>query len=134
MHDEVLHKFFQKKELKNNIILIIASIGFLCQSCTKNLTVTNIVYQNDFNRSSTKNIVTFDYYGATKDKIFNFNGSKVLGPFNNAGADFNIDSIPSHNVLEISFDLYTHDNWEGDRKSTRLNSSHEWISRMPSSA
>ena len=25
-------------------------------------------------------------------------------------------------------------NEEGDRKSTRLNSSHEWISRMPSSA
>ena len=24
--------------------------------------------------------------------------------------------------------------WTGDRKSTRLNSSHEWISRMPSSA
>ena len=24
--------------------------------------------------------------------------------------------------------------FEGDRKSTRLNSSHEWISRMPSSA
>jgi len=23
---------------------------------------------------------------------------------------------------------------DGDRKSTRLNSSHEWISRMPSSA
>ena len=27
-----------------------------------------------------------------------------------------------------------HDIAEGDRKSTRLNSSHEWISRMPSSA
>ena len=26
------------------------------------------------------------------------------------------------------------DNWHSDRKSTRLNSSHEWISRMPSSA
>ena len=25
-------------------------------------------------------------------------------------------------------------NMSGDRKSTRLNSSHEWISRMPSSA
>ena len=25
-------------------------------------------------------------------------------------------------------------NAEADRKSTRLNSSHEWISRMPSSA
>ena len=31
-----------------------------------------------------------------------------------------------HNFLGI--------NQEGDRKSTRLNSSHEWISRMPSSA
>ena len=28
--------------------------------------------------------------------------------------------------VELTFDL--------DRKSTRLNSSHEWISRMPSSA
>ena len=24
--------------------------------------------------------------------------------------------------------------WDGDRESTRLNSSHEWISRMPASA
>ncbi len=61
------------------------------------------------------NIVTFDYYGATKDKIFYFNGSKVLGPFNNAGADFNINDIPDHNVLEVSFELYTHDNWEGNK-------------------
>ena len=32
--------------------------------------------------------------------------------------------------------LYRHDKAIGyaDRKSTRLNSSHEWISRMPSSA
>ena len=88
-------------------------VGFL--SCTKNLTQLNIVYQNDFNRSSLKNIVTFDFYGATKDKIFFFNGSKVLGPFNNAGAAFNIDTIPEHNILEVSFDLYTHDNWEGNK-------------------
>ncbi len=84
-------------------------------SCTKNLTELNVVYQNDFNTSILKNIVTFDYYGATKDKLFFFNGSKVLGPFNNAGADFNIDTIPEHNILEISFDLYTHDNWEGNK-------------------
>ena len=29
---------------------------------------------------------------------------------------------------------HVHDFDEADRKSTRLNSSHEWISRMPSSA
>ena len=29
---------------------------------------------------------------------------------------------------------YDSEEYEKDRKSTRLNSSHEWISRMPSSA
>lgn len=84
-------------------------------SCTKNLTKKYVVYENDFNRSSTKSIVTFNFFGASADKIFFFNGSKVLGPFNNAGADFNLSNIPEHNVLEISFDLYTHDNWEGNK-------------------
>ena len=98
-----------------NRIAIIIFISYGLLSCTKNLTQLNVIYQNDFNRSSLNNIVTFDFYGATKDKIFIFNGSKVLGPFNNAGADFNIDSIPEHNILEISFDLYIHDNWEGNK-------------------
>jgi len=93
--------------------VLFISVGSL--SCTKNLTQLNIVYQNDFNKSSIKNIVTFDYYGATKVKFFYFNGSMVLGPFNNAGADFNISDIPEHNILEVSFDLYTHDNWEGNK-------------------
>ena len=39
--------------------------------------------------------------------------------------------IPIYKVLVDSFDLSSA---YGDRKSTRLNSSHEWISRMPSSA
>mgnify|MGYP000977678789 CR=1 FL=1 len=49
---------------------------------------------------------------------------------------------PEHKILSMGYngfplgcsdDEFT---WarEGDRKSTRLNSSHEWISRMPSSA
>ncbi|MBM3456345.1 MAG: hypothetical protein FJX80_14615 [Bacteroidetes bacterium] len=96
-------------------IFLVLFISFGLLSCTKNLTQLNIVYQNDFNKSSIKNIVTFDYYGATKDKFFYFNGSMVLGPFNNAGADFNISDIPEHNILEVSFDLYTHDNWEGNK-------------------
>ena len=36
---------------------------------------------------------------------------------------------------KVYVDRAHHDCWVGqDRKSTRLNSSHEWISRMPSSA
>ena len=36
-----------------------------------------------------------------------------------------------HTLFEYAFGVYL---WGADRKSTRLNSSHEWISRMPSSA
>ena len=35
---------------------------------------------------------------------------------------------------EESFLFYNPDRWTGDRKSTRLNSSHSTSSRMPSSA
>ena len=35
---------------------------------------------------------------------------------------------------ELGEIVYVDITTEGDRKSTRLNSSHEWISRMPSSA
>ena len=38
------------------------------------------------------------------------------------------------NLIEVQTDSYKWFLDEGDRKSTRLNSSHEWISRMPSSA
>jgi hypothetical protein len=96
-------------------LLCLLFLVVIFSSCTKNLTELNVVYQNDFNRSSLNNIITFDYYGSTKDKIFYFNGSKVLGPFNNAGADFNIEDIPDHNVLEVSFDFFAHDNWEGNK-------------------
>ena len=37
-------------------------------------------------------------------------------------------------MMEDIPDIATRANWGIDRKSTRLNSSHEWISRMPSSA
>ena len=37
-------------------------------------------------------------------------------------------------IKDGSFQYLTDDTGNVDRKSTRLNSSHEWISRMPSSA
>ena len=41
---------------------------------------------------------------------------------------------PKRSVLTVMFRDSTLYNYYEDRKSTRLNSSHEWISRMPSSA
>ena len=54
---------------------------------------------------------------------------QVLGAV--VDCEFPQDSMPSiFNAIEIQRDPES----VKDRKSTRLNSSHEWISRMPSSA
>ena len=54
--------------------------------------------------------------------------------------DFSIDVYPDHNIgiariplVQARIDAMYRD-WETDRKSTRLNSSHSAKSRMPSSA
>ena len=54
-------------------------------------------------------------------------------------SDKNDPAAPgSHNGAQEAYVVYRHtldlSKVTGDRKSTRLNSSHEWISRMPSSA
>ena len=52
-------------------------------------------------------------------------------------ADFNdvVAALQAHIGATVSFHgVYAYRDWETDRKSTRLNSSHEIPSRMPSSA
>ena len=44
---------------------------------------------------------------------------------------FKTTAGPVHAIRGVNIDLYK---GETDRKSTRLNSSHLWLSRMPSSA
>ena len=100
------------------LLPILMMLGVL-NGCTKKLTKTDVVYENDFERLGQQTVKIFDFYGpVTTSKIFDFNGSKVLGPFNNNAAIFKTKKIPDHNVLEISFDLYIHDGWQGNTKAS----------------
>jgi hypothetical protein len=94
--------------------ILIASI--ICvTSCTKNLTETYVVYENNFEVNQNRFNRVFDIYGVDiTNKTFDFNGSKVLGPFNSTGVAFKIKNIPDHNVLEVAYDFYVHDNWVGN--------------------
>lgn len=93
---------------------------FLLPSCFKDLTKEKVVYQNDFEINSD----SFKVYGysnggtvfdlVNQTKIINFNGSKVLGSFNNNRVDFEIDSLPAHNAVRLEFDLNIHDQWRND--------------------
>ena len=64
-------------------------------------------------------------------------GRLVSADGTSLGSDFAIASEPTGQKLDaqwptVAFDPYR--DWETDRKSTRLNSSHRSLSRMPSSA
>ena len=54
------------------------------------------------------------FNGFNKNSNFTFNSSRVLGFFHNDSVVFDLAALPTHDSLEISFDLYIHDTWEGD--------------------
>jgi hypothetical protein len=92
-------------------------IIMLCSgACFKDLPTKNQLYNNDFEGLNKSHIKIYDAYGNQIDslKIAEFNGSHVLGRFNNNRVDTRFDSLPAHNAIKIQFDLYIHDKWDGD--------------------
>jgi len=45
---------------------------------------------------------------------FNFNGSRVLGRFARGGIEIFFEDLEAHDFVQVSYDLYIHDNWEGN--------------------
>lgn len=83
-------------------------LAFLFISCAKSADSNVEIYSNDFEKG--------DLDGITNGVINSFNGSKVLGNYNNGGFSLTINDLPSHDLIEISFDLYIHDSWEGTQQ------------------
>ena len=81
--------------------LIIVSIA----SC-KGLQKETIIYRNDFEGSNLSGIID--------GKIGEYNGSKVIGRYSQSGFLLKLNSLPKHNIVQISFDLYIHDTWDGN--------------------
>ena len=95
--------------------------GVLCffSGCTKDLTLKYLVYSNDFENGQLNYIVLYDLAGpipaaTALTKTEDFNGSKVLGRFNNNTVAVNLSNMPTHNAVQIEFDLYIHDKWDGN--------------------
>lgn len=94
--------------------------ALLLSSCTKNLTHVTHVYQNDFEGADLAGILVTGWTSATSfgvipySKIYNYNGSKVLGRMNNGKIILNVDNLPAHTVLRVEYDLYLHDDWKNN--------------------
>jgi hypothetical protein len=92
---------------------------FLCfalSSCFKDLPDKVVFYENNFENNTRTNFSIFGSIGNEIDslKISSFNNSKVLGRFNSNYLLFKMKELPSHNAIKIEFDLYIHDQWNGN--------------------
>jgi hypothetical protein len=88
-------------------------------SCQKGKESRIEVYFNNFETGETLNIE-----GA---KVFNYQNTKLLGNFNNSGFTLTLDKLPAHELVEISFDLYIHDSWDGNVASNNIDGPDKWI-------
>lgn len=94
-------------------------VAFLPVSCTKSLTVTNIVYENNFDDRNLKDIVvsgwnTNGFGPVTDPRIWNYNGQTVLGKLNSNLVQLSLFNLPTHQALRVEFDLYLHNQWQND--------------------
>jgi hypothetical protein len=103
---------------KPGIWVCLISLLILSNGCFKNLTQKYQLYANDFENADLKGMEVYDSSGHVKNPFSDVNGSKVLGRFNNNTILFGFVGIPSHNIIQIEFDLNIHDKWVGNYKGT----------------
>jgi hypothetical protein len=86
--------------------IVVSILIILAFASCKGLQKDTIIYHNDFENGSLAKIIN--------GKIGEYNGSKVIGRYSENGFDLRLDSLPKHNMVQISFDLYIHDTWDGN--------------------
>ena len=72
--------------------------------------------------------------GTRKSELALKQSRQVQELLKHQGCDTELVLIESEGDQKLHLPLYWYRDWETDRKSTRLNSSHLKLSRMPSSA
>ncbi|MFY0687738.1 MAG: hypothetical protein JXQ90_11265 [Cyclobacteriaceae bacterium] len=94
------------KPLKNIFFLTLTSLGLI--GCELTLESEEIVYANDFENEDLNLI--------NGGRVLDFDGSNVIGNYNNDGFDLTLSDLPDHNHVKISFDLLIHDSWNGNQQ------------------
>lgn len=99
-------------------LLAIIIFWIFIGSCAKEVKNEQEVYFNDFETNKIN--------GISNAIIEPYNGSKVLGRYNASGFDLNLSDLPAHKLVEVSFDLYIHDSWDGNKVSGGVDGPDIW--------
>ncbi len=101
-------------------LLYIFILTMICSCSYPEIIRDELVYENDFENDNLSNI--------DGGVIENFNGTKVIGFFNNDGFTIHLDDVGSHDYVFVSFDLYIHGSWDGNFNGFASNDkADKWI-------
>ncbi|MFD2145298.1 hypothetical protein [Mucilaginibacter antarcticus] len=93
----------------NRIFTAVICILLLNLSCRKQVKSEVEVYNNNFQGGNLS--------GFTNGIISQYNSNAVLGQYHNQNVSLKIADLPKHDIVTITFDLYIHDGWDGNKPS-----------------
>lgn len=99
------------------LFLLYLIVG-LMQACQSGKESRTEIYFNNFENDNLSNI--------SGGKFYSYNQTKMLGNYNKDGFVFYMNQLPAHQMVEVSFDLYIHDSWDGNQLGNGIDGPDIW--------
>jgi hypothetical protein len=87
-------------------------------SCTKSGYDEAVVYNSNF--------ITGDKTGLDGAIFYKFNGTNVIGRYNNGGFNLNLINLPKHKAIQIEVVPYFHNSWDGNNNFGGIDGPDIW--------
>lgn len=101
-----------------NQIIKIALIVTLFAACTKSGYDESIVYNSNF--------TTGDITGLNGAILYNSNGAKIIGRYNNGGFTLDLNNLPKHKAIQIEVVPFFHNSWDGNNNYGGIDGPDIW--------
>jgi len=90
----------------------------LFTSCIKSGYDEAVVYNNNFN--------TGDKTGLEGAILYKYNGTNIIGRYNNGGFSLNLTNLPKHKAIQIEVVPYFHNSWDGNNSYGGIDGPDIW--------
>lgn len=100
------------RRVRATALLAFLALGLF--SCNDNLPHNVEVYRNHFGNGRGDLQVFAGDKEDSRPLVYSFNGNNVLGPLNHNAVYREIKNLPEHDIIEIYFDIFIHDQWKGN--------------------
>ncbi|MXV17375.1 hypothetical protein [Hufsiella ginkgonis] len=97
---------------------VLLALTLCLPSCKKDVRKETVVYANDFESGNLANI--------QNGHLYSYGGGTNMGRYNASGFALDLKDLPSHDFVEISFNLYIHDSWDGNNSQGGLDGPDIW--------